>query len=75
MALIYSGVEIAAASFARVLLLGISVYVFLYVRDGPGRMEVPQSFRRIRLLFWAAVLSGALRVRRFLFSVSNAGRF
>src|SRR5258708_30877877 len=38
MALIYSGAEIAAASFARVLLFGISVYVFLSVLDGPRRL-------------------------------------
>jgi O-antigen ligase len=59
MALLYSGLPIAAASFARVLLIGISVYVFLYVRDGPGRMEAAQGFRWIRLLFWAAALTAA----------------
>ncbi len=57
MALLYSGLSIAAASLARVFLLGISAYVFLYVRDGPGRMEAAQGFRWIRLLFWAAALT------------------
>ena len=56
-ALMYSDVSIAAASFARVLLLGISAYVFFYVSVGPGRMEAAQGFRWIRLLFRAASLS------------------
>lgn len=55
--LIYSGWSIAAASFARVLLLGISAYVFLYMANGPGRMRAAQGFRWIRLLFWTASLS------------------
>ena len=57
MALIYSGLAIAAASFARVLLMGISAYVFLYVSQGPGRMQAAQGFRWIRWLFRAAALS------------------
>jgi O-antigen ligase len=59
LALIYSGFLIAAASFARVVLLGISVYVFVYVRSGPGRMEAAQGFRWIRLLFLAAAVTAA----------------
>jgi O-antigen ligase len=58
-ALLYSGPTIAAASFARVVLLSISVYVFLYVRSGPGRMEPAQGFRWIRLLFVAGALTAA----------------
>jgi O-antigen ligase len=57
MALIYSGFAIAAASFARVLLMAISAYVFLYVGQGPGRMQAAQGFRWIRWLFWAAAVS------------------
>src|SRR5437879_11325239 len=51
MALIYSGWRIAAGSFARVLLFAISVYIFLYVRDGPDRMQPHGSFRWIQFLF------------------------
>jgi O-antigen ligase len=54
MALIHSGIDIAAASFARVLLFGIAVYVFLYVRDGPCSLDSQQPLRMIRVLFWAA---------------------
>jgi O-Antigen ligase len=57
MAAIYSGATVAAASFARVLLFGIAVYTFLYVRDGPGSLDQRQSLRAIRWLFWAAAVS------------------
>jgi O-antigen ligase len=67
MALIYSGADIAAASFARVLLFGISVFIFLYVRDGPARLNSAQSLRWIRLLFWAATLSALFACVDFYF--------
>lgn len=67
LAAIYSGIAIAAASFARVLLFGISAFVFLYVRDGPGRAVVRQSFRAIRLLFWAAAASALFACVDFYF--------
>ena len=66
-ALIYSGFPIAAGSFARVLLLGVSVYVFLYVRNGPGRLETGQSFRWIRWLFYAASISALFACVDFYF--------
>ena len=56
------------------LLFGISIYVFLYVRDGPGRLTTRASLARHPL----AVLGGrAFRLvclRRFLLSVLAAGR-
>jgi O-antigen ligase len=67
MAAIYSGVAIAAGSLARVLLFGISVYVFLYVRDGPGSAETSPWFRAPRLLFWAASLSALFACVDFYF--------
>ena len=67
MAAIYSGVAIAAASFARVLLFGISVYVFLYVRDGPGRGGFGSSMRAIRMLFWAATATAVFACVDFYF--------
>jgi O-Antigen ligase len=57
MAALYSGAPVAVASFARVLLFGIAVYTFVYVRDGPGGLDQRQSFRAIRWLFWAATVS------------------
>jgi O-antigen ligase len=67
MALIYSGLDIAAASFARVLLFSISVYVFLYVRDGPARLSEAQSLRWIRMLFWAGAISALFACVDFYF--------
>jgi O-antigen ligase len=67
MALVYSGADIAAASFARVLLFGISVYVFLYVRDGPCRLDSRQALRMIRMLFWAATLTALFACVDFYF--------
>jgi O-antigen ligase len=57
MAALYSGAAIAAGSFARVLLFGISVHVFLYLRHGPGAASRVESFALIRVMFWAAVAS------------------
>ncbi|HXF26606.1 MAG TPA: O-antigen ligase family protein [Bryobacteraceae bacterium] len=65
MAALYSGFVIAAGSFARVLLFGISVYVFLYVRHGPAVRE--DSFRLIRILFWAASASALFACVDFYF--------
>jgi hypothetical protein len=67
MAAIYSGPIVAAASLARVLLLGVSVYTFLYVRDGPGALNQRQSLRAIRWLFWAASLSALFACVDFYF--------
>ena len=66
-AAVYSGGAIAAASFARVVLFGISIYVFLYTRDGPGRLDPSQSRRAIRWLFWAGAFSALFACVDFYF--------
>ena len=67
MAAFYSGPNVAAASLARVVLFGISVYTFLYVRHGPGALNQRQSLRAIRWLFWAASLSALVACVDFYF--------
>jgi O-antigen ligase len=67
LAAVYSGPTVAAGSMARVLLFGISIYVFLYVRDGPFRTRPEQEFRAIRFLFWAGVLSALFACVDFYF--------
>ncbi len=67
MAALYSGPIVAAASLARVVLFGVSVYTFLYVRDGPGALNQRQSSRAIRWLFWAASLSALFACVDFYF--------
>jgi O-antigen ligase len=57
-AAVYSGWEIALESLVRVLLLGVSVYVFLYTWVGP-RGDTSDSFAFTRLLFGLG-LAGAL---------------
>lgn len=66
-AAIYSGPNVAAASLARVVLFGISVYTFLYVRDGPGALQPRPARRAIRWLFWAAVVSALFACIDFYF--------
>ena len=66
-AALYSGISIAAGSFARVLLFGISIYVFLYTRAGPGLHDSARGFRMIRLLFWAAAASALFACVDFYF--------
>ena len=67
LAAFYSGPAIAAGSLARALLFGISVYVFLFARDGPFRVQPYQAFRAIRVLFWAGVLSALFACVDFYF--------
>ncbi len=53
-AAIYSGLPIAAGSLMRVLLFGISVYIFFYVVHGPARYTTSEIQRTTRTLFLIA---------------------
>jgi len=66
-AALYSGVTIASGSLARVFLFGISIYVFLYARDGPARMHLQQAFRAVRLLFFAGTIAALFACVDFYF--------
>jgi O-antigen ligase len=69
MAAVYSGLPIAAASMARVMLFGISVYVFLFVQGAPV------SFSIVRVLFWAAVGSAIFACLDFYFQFPAPGGY
>ncbi len=69
MAAIYSGFLIAAASMARVVLFGISVYVFFFVRG------ISVSFNIVRVLFWAAVGSAVFACLDFYFQFPAPGGY
>jgi hypothetical protein len=56
-AAIYSGPQIAAASLARVLLFGISIYVFYYTAYGPGSRDRITGNRALRIVYWAGIIS------------------
>ena len=64
-AAIYSGIAIAAGTFARVLLFGIAVYVFFFVREGP--YGVDQGWWLLRVLFLAAAGSALFACVDFYF--------
>jgi O-antigen ligase len=59
LALFYSGPAVAAGSLVRVLLFGVSVYVFFYCAYGPGRRVPGEGGGEERRLYWFGVLSAA----------------
>jgi O-antigen ligase len=63
-AAINSGISIAAGSLARVVLFGIGVYVFFYVRDGP---QASNSSVLLHVLFFAAAGSALFACIDFYF--------
>ena len=73
MAAIYSGPVVAAASLARVVLFGISVYTFLYVRDGPGGLESAAIVCAPFAGCSGQPPLGFVRLRGFLLSISSSG--
>ena len=64
-AAVYSGEVAAAGSAARVLLFGISVYVFFFTAHGPGAGT--DALRATRLLYWAAAVSALFACVDFYF--------
>jgi O-antigen ligase len=67
-AIVYSGWQIALGSLARVLLFGISIYVFLYTYAGPrGNESNPLSFAR--LLYWIGLLGATFACVDFYFQL------
>jgi hypothetical protein len=54
-AALYSGPSIAAASLARVGLIGIAIYAFFFTAYGPAKNCA--AFPAIRALYWVAVVS------------------
>jgi O-antigen ligase len=60
---IYSGPEIALQSLARLLLAGISLYVFFYTSAGPGRT----SSISLTAIHWIAMLSAAFACVDFFY--------
>ena len=68
-AMAYSGLAIALASTARLLLFGISVYAFFYLRDGPGEISGIEIPRFVRVLFATAAGSAILACLDFYFQL------
>src|ERR1035441_3714423 len=64
-AAVYSGGVAAAGSAVRVLLFGISIYVYFYAAYGPGRQA--DARRGVRLLYWAAAAAALFACVDFYF--------
>ena len=62
----FSGIDIALASLARVGLFGISVYVFVFVRNHRSLDRLPVR-RIVRWLLWAATAAAAFACLDFYF--------
>jgi hypothetical protein len=62
-----SGMTIAAASLARVLLFGTSLYVFFYAAYGPAALEKRDSLRQTRILFGCGMVSALFACLDFYF--------
>jgi len=63
----YSGPAVGLGSLMRVLLFGISVYVFFYAAHGPGSRGTEDVFAQTRLLYWIAVTSALFACVDFYF--------
>jgi O-antigen ligase len=66
-AVFYSGAAVGLGSLMRVLLFGISVYVFFYAACGPGSREPQDAFAQTRVLYWMAVASALFACVDFYF--------
>jgi O-antigen ligase len=66
-ALVYSGPELAAGSFARLALFGISLYTLVYFAYGPGREEVPEPLRWSYWLYALGIASAVFACLDFYF--------
>ena len=67
LAMLYSGAAVGLGSLMRVLLFGISVYVFFYAAYGPGSCEPQDIFAQTRALYWIAVASALFACVDFYF--------
>jgi len=67
LAVFYSGLNVAVGSLARVLLFGISLYVFFYSAYGPSVAMLEEALRRTRLLYWFGALSAAFACLDFYY--------
>jgi O-antigen ligase len=73
LAALYSGPVLAFESLARIGLFSISIYLFLYLTDGPGR-DVSAALL-VRLLFWAGCASAAFACLDFYYQFPAPSRF
>ena len=68
-AALYSGLEIAGASAARVALFLIGVYVYFTSAGGPDAMDEAISRRMMRALFWIALAAAVFGCVDFVYQL------
>jgi O-antigen ligase len=68
-AALYSGVEIAGASAARVALFFIGVYVYFTSAGGPDAMDESTTRRMTKALFWIALAAAAFGCVDFVYQL------
>jgi O-antigen ligase len=66
-AVFYSGSAIALGSLTRVLLFGVSAYVFFYAAYGPGARPPGDALKQARTIYWIAVASALFACVDFYF--------
>jgi len=59
LAVFYSGLGVAVGSLIRVLLFGISVYIFFYSAHGPGLAMREDELGGVRRLYWFGLFAAA----------------
>jgi O-antigen ligase len=67
LAAIYSGVQVALGTLARVMLFGISVYIFFFLTCGPLSPAQTRPLRAARILFLTGTASAAFACIDFYF--------
>jgi hypothetical protein len=73
-AAVYSGLQIALASLARVVLFAISIFIFYYTAYGPGSGERGDS-KLFRIVFAAGVVSALFACIDFYFQLPAPAGF
>jgi O-antigen ligase len=74
-ALLYSGPRIAAGSFARVVLFGISLYTLFYFAYGPATDEPDEPLRWVRWLYGLGVASALIACVDFYYQLPPPAGF
>jgi O-antigen ligase len=74
-ALLYSGFAVAAGSAMRVLLFGLSVYVYFSASQGPDRQDSTEAIRTARVLFYIAICAGLFACLDFVYQFPAVAPF
>lgn len=73
MAMLHSGMEIAAQSSARLGLLAVAIYLYFYLAQGPGRDLDARTL--LRWVFWLCFVSCGFALVDFAFQFPAPARF